>query len=323
MKFLRKTTLLILIACFATAFTSLLAACDMPTGNSGSKPSSSADIHELTEVAEVAATCSSEGTKAYYRCSGCDKLFADANGEIEIDEPEKTEKIAHTEEDIPDKAPTCTEVGYTGGKRCSVCHEILVEPEELPMIAHTEEDIPGKAPTCTEVGYTGGKRCSVCHEILVEPEELPMIDHTREAIPDKEATCTQDGHTGGEWCSVCHEIFVEPTVTTAGGHKFVDGSCVHGCGYHYLTLVDATAEGLEKTDGVYIVKEGTNVTIKAAFDPECLFAGFERDGIAGSYSQTGDCYEYTFTMPASAVAYKAVYRNATDLTLKSTLVKNA
>ncbi|MBR1891292.1 MAG: hypothetical protein IJ811_02210 [Clostridia bacterium] len=42
MKFLRKTTLFILIACFETAFTSLLAACDMPTGNSGSKTSSSA-----------------------------------------------------------------------------------------------------------------------------------------------------------------------------------------------------------------------------------------------------------------------------------------
>lgn len=40
--------------------------------------------HELTLVAEKAATCTVDGHTSYYACSGCEKWFEDKNGEHEI-----------------------------------------------------------------------------------------------------------------------------------------------------------------------------------------------------------------------------------------------
>ena len=40
--------------------------------------------HTLSYVAEVPATYDAEGTQAHYACSGCDKLFADATGLVEV-----------------------------------------------------------------------------------------------------------------------------------------------------------------------------------------------------------------------------------------------
>ena len=42
-----------------------------------------ADGHTLTAVAEVPATCETAGTKAYWECSVCRKLFSDADGKNE------------------------------------------------------------------------------------------------------------------------------------------------------------------------------------------------------------------------------------------------
>ena len=41
---------------------------------------------------------------------------------------------AHVEETIPAVAPTVESVGYTEGKKCSVCGEILVAPVEIPVL---------------------------------------------------------------------------------------------------------------------------------------------------------------------------------------------
>ncbi len=40
--------------------------------------------HTLEKVDAVAATCTTDGNKAYYKCDGCDKWFEDASGSVEI-----------------------------------------------------------------------------------------------------------------------------------------------------------------------------------------------------------------------------------------------
>ena len=113
---------------------------------------------------------------------------------------------AHTEETVAGKAPTCSETGLTDGKKCSVCDEILVNQEEIPTIPHTEETVAGRAPTCTETGLTDGKKCSVCGETVLEQKEIPLADHTEEIVPGTAPTCTKTGLTDGKKCSVCGEI---------------------------------------------------------------------------------------------------------------------
>ena len=117
------------------------------------------------------------------------------------------EALGHTERIVLGKAPTCTEIGYTEGKLCTVCNEVIVAQEEIPA-SHTEEAVPGKAATCTETGLTDGKKCSVCGETLVAQEEIPMVAHTEEVVPGKAATCTETGLTDGKKCSVCGEILL-------------------------------------------------------------------------------------------------------------------
>jgi len=182
----------------------LAVSCNLISG----QPNEVEHLHELTEVAEVAATCTADGTKAYYTCSGCDKLFADAEGATEITAPEAIEKLAHTEEIVPGKAATCTEKGLTEGKICSVCETVLVAQDEIALADHTEKVVPGKAATCTEKGLTDGKICSVCEAVLVAQEEIPMAAHTEEVVSGKAATCTEKGLTDGKKCSVCKAILV-------------------------------------------------------------------------------------------------------------------
>ena len=55
----------------------------------------------------------------------------------------------HSEEIIPKIEPTCTRDGYTEGKKCSDCGDILVEPKLIPA-GHKEEKIPSIAPLISQ-----------------------------------------------------------------------------------------------------------------------------------------------------------------------------
>ena len=127
------------------------------------------------------------------------------------------EALGHAEEDVPGKAPTCTEAGYTDGKVCTVCNEVTVAQEQIPA-THTEETVAGKAPTCTETGLTDGKKCSICDEILVSQEEIPTIPHTEEIIVGKAPTCTETGLADGKKCSVCGKTVLEQEVLPKAPH---------------------------------------------------------------------------------------------------------
>ena len=79
--------------------------------------------HSLTKVDAKAPTCTEDGNKAYYVCSGCSKLFADANGTVEITADETVDKATgHTYEWVIDKEATATEKG-SKHEECKVCHD--------------------------------------------------------------------------------------------------------------------------------------------------------------------------------------------------------
>ena len=82
--------------------------------------SSSVHTHSLTLVPAKAATCTTAGNKAYYTCSGCDSLFADANGTtITTAEAVKVAALDHdwTGEWTISKEATATE----DGKKETLC----------------------------------------------------------------------------------------------------------------------------------------------------------------------------------------------------------
>ena len=106
---------------------------------------------------------------------------------------EKQEKelpaLGHTIEIIPAVESTCTESGYTEGKKCSTCGEWMVKPEPTHMKAHESETIPEVAPTCAEAGFTESTKCSVCKKVITEPKPVPALGHDLRTVSAKDAEC--------------------------------------------------------------------------------------------------------------------------------------
>lgn len=95
--------------------------------------------HSLTQVKEKAATCTEDGIVAHYTCSGCDKLFADAEGKNEITDV-VTKATGHTEAIDKGMKPTCTKTGLSEGKHCSVCGTVIVARKPVDALGHDWED---------------------------------------------------------------------------------------------------------------------------------------------------------------------------------------
>ena len=79
--------------------------------------------HTLTKVEAKAPTCTEDGNKAYYVCSGCGKLYEDATGSAEITTDKIVDKATgHQYEWVIDKEATATENG-SKHEECKVCHD--------------------------------------------------------------------------------------------------------------------------------------------------------------------------------------------------------
>lgn len=176
---------------------------------------------EAVRENEKAATCSAEGSyDSVVYCSVCgDEISRETN---------KIDMIAHTEETLAPKAPTCTETGLSEGKRCSACEKILVPQDEIPALGHTDEVIPAVEPKCLETGLTAGKKCSVCGEILLAQDTVGAKGHNAgEWQVVKAATCDTEGERIIA-CTVC-QTTIDREVIPAG-HNIVDGVC-SACGF--------------------------------------------------------------------------------------------
>ena len=88
-------------------------------------------IHELSEVAEKPATCTEPGVKAYYTCSGCEKMFADSKGENEITSPEVIGTTDHSFTDYKsNNDATCLKDGTISKlSSCFFCRFSGTSPE--------------------------------------------------------------------------------------------------------------------------------------------------------------------------------------------------
>ena len=184
--------------------------------------------HLLVETEAVAADCTTDGTEAYWTCSGCGKMFSDAEGTKEISEPVKIPAKGHTPAEAVKEnevAATCKAEGsYDEVIYCSVCGEKLSSEKKIvEKTAHipadaVQENVVGA--TCTTAGsYDEVVYCSVCGE------EISRVAHTGELIEHdwsewKETTaptCTTKG-LRTRTCSVCGTEEIEEIDVV--DHKF-------------------------------------------------------------------------------------------------------
>ena len=79
--------------------------------------------HTMTPYAEVPASCTEDGSEAYWICSVCNKMFSDADGNNEISNPITIPAPGHAWGDwTVTKEATITKAGEET-RECSRCHE--------------------------------------------------------------------------------------------------------------------------------------------------------------------------------------------------------
>lgn len=103
--------------------------------------------HKLTETKAVPATCTEDGTEAYWTCSVCKKMFADKDGKKEIKAPVKVAALGH--DIVKNEDPAV--VGVRGSKMwlysatCKNCQKTvyvanLVMPENTINVIAKQSD---------------------------------------------------------------------------------------------------------------------------------------------------------------------------------------
>ncbi len=121
--------------------------------------------HSYTASVTTQPTCKAEGVRTYM-CT-CGAYYS--------------EKIAKTDHTIvTDSAveATCSKVGLTEGKHCSVCGTITVAQQTVAKKSHTLVTDYAVSATCTNAGLTEGKHCSKCGTVTVSQSVIPAKNHS-------------------------------------------------------------------------------------------------------------------------------------------------
>ncbi len=108
----------------------------------------------LSDVAEVPATCTADGTLAHKHCTVCEKNYI--GGEEKTDAQMVVPALGHTA--VPDAAVPATKEneGLTAGSHCAVCKEVLVAQEKIAKLpADAVKTVIDAAEGTVEVGENG------------------------------------------------------------------------------------------------------------------------------------------------------------------------
>ena len=215
--------------------------------------------HHFRLVIAEPATCTTEGDELRV-CTQCGTEmwdFTPAKGH----RPVKWNAVS----------PTCTEAGWTEGRRCSVCGAVLTKREKIPALGHdwgpvdiviSENGMSAVAshiclrnpkhvetvnclvtmevvvpPTCEEMGSTHYTYTAVFADGSRVETEQTLTDippaHTPQSVPGYEPTCTEDGLSDGAVCAVCGVELVAQQVIPALGHAWVDQGDLD---YHFCAV---------------------------------------------------------------------------------------
>lgn len=185
---------------------------------------------------EIAATCTTDGTKGHYECSVCHKNFDGERRETNDLTIAKTDH-AYGEWNA-EVAATCTQSGTKGHYECSVCHnkfdedKTQIDDTTVPK-THSLYAVPGQKATCTENGVKDTFRCSHCRQYFdadgepVTDTVIPATGHKYTAFLQEVApTATENGVKAHKGCENCELKFdaennvLDTLVIPATGHAY-------------------------------------------------------------------------------------------------------
>ena len=205
--------------------------------------------HTLNAVAEVPATCTTAGTAAYWECTVCHKLFSDAEGQTEIEQPAVIPALQHEYTSVVTE-PTCTEGGYTtytcirGDDQYTsdytnpLDHDFVINSIDWNTLNTTTGEVTANYVCSRDASHTTTDTVQTTFEVTQQQTEtLPEITtytysvgefndskevqtkapaghtHNLTAHAKVPATCTEDG-TEAYWvCSGCGKMYSDAEAT--------------------------------------------------------------------------------------------------------------
>ena len=201
--------------------------------------------HDKVQHAAVAATCTTDGNKAYETCTRCDYTTF-----------EKVPALGHDKVQHEAVAATCTTDGNKAYETCTRCDYTTFE--KVPALGHDKVHHEAKDPTCTEAGNKAYDTCTRCDYTTFE--EVPALDHDYGEWTPVDSTkhkkvCSRDAshvveedHTAGEpvrenevgttcdaegsydevvYCTVCKgEISRDHKIVASLGHNYGNWTAV-------------------------------------------------------------------------------------------------
>lgn len=200
--------------------------------------------HSLIAVAEVAPTCTSTGNSAYYRCSGCNQIFADPEGRQEIAD------LAHTV--VPAAAHSADGTWKSDANShwfaCAFCGAELNKTEhaagaevQMDALQHWYTCVCGQPMNYgTHFDANSSGKCDVCGYALPVPETT--------AKPQESQAISQEGKTLEEILRPAQITILHPvasgTLTKSSTEAIVDYSN-YADGYVMVRYTQSTAARLK------------------------------------------------------------------------------
>ena len=244
------------------------------------------------------STCTVQGD-AKRTCSRCNEVETK-----KLDLAPHTPKVDAEGNEIIEweTAPTCEAAGVGGHRTCSVCQTAIpVSDAEAAALGHNyTKDADGKIvftwttePTCTLPGV-GTKHCERCgKDIAATDEERKALGHDTELIGGAEEAPEGEATVRVWRCKRCHDEFLgfkATEVTAASKQRLV------------FTPAQPT-EGQEQSARFFGHPIGNDVPLNDQGDPD-------RDNHPSIYNknQTGDYFEYVFTLNATQAAKLSTVR---------------
>ena len=232
--------------------------------------------HSLVETAEVAATCTSDGTAAYWTCSVCGKMFSDAEGTTEITEPVAIAATGHSFTNyVSNGDATCTADGTKTASCDNGCGETDTVADEGSALGHDYESIVTD-PTCTEAGCTTWT-CTRCGDSYTS-DETAALGHDYAGTVTTEATCTTAG-VMTYTCSRCGDSYTEeiPATGHSAGEAVVENevaaTCTTAGSYDIVVYCSVCGEEISRTS-ISVDATGHSWGEGVVTAPTCTEGGF-------------------------------------------------
>ena len=214
--------------------------------------------HKLTTVTGKAAKCEEDGVETYYKCTVCNKLFSDKDGNNEISKPVVIPALGHDVEHVDAKEPTYDDIGWIEHYVCKRCGKMFADKEcktpltdediYMPCKKHVLTKVAAVAPTCTKAGNSeyyickdDGCGCGKLYEDKFGQKEtslakvtLAATGHSITEVPKKDPKCTETGNKKHWKCTKCGHLYADESGNTeitkesvtidALGHDWDEGS---------------------------------------------------------------------------------------------------